>query len=319
MKAARLVSPREFEIVQVDTPKPAPGEVLVRMEHLSVCGSDLRTFDQALPEASYPLPIGAPCHECAGVVEESTDETVKPGQRVVALTYAGGLVEYATMPARNAVPVPETDDPALWVLCQPTGTVLYACQQMGNVLGQRVAVLGQGPIGLTFTHLLERMGATQIIATDVHDYRLEMSKTFGATHTINARRDNVVEAIAEITHGAMVDIAVEAVGVPEARQQVFDVLHPKGLAVIFGMPHGGDVFQFNWWSMYEKLPRMIVVNSRRAGEVVDAVRTCVDLVSQGRLDFSRLVTHRLPFAELGRAYDMFSQRKDGAIKVIISV
>ena len=64
---------------------------------------------------------------------------------------------------------------------------------------------------------------------------------------------------------------------------------------------------------------MIVVNSRRAGEVVDAVRTCVDLVSQGRLDFSRLVTHRVPFEELDRAYDMFAQRKDGAIKVIISV
>jgi threonine dehydrogenase-like Zn-dependent dehydrogenase len=158
-----------------------------------------------------------------------------------------------------------------------------------------------------------------VIVTDVHDYRLEMAKTFGATHTINARRDNVVEAIAEITKGHMADIAVEAVGVPETRQQVFDVLHPKGLAVIFGMPHGGDVFPFNWWTMYEKLPRMIVVNSRRAGEVVEAVRTVVDLVGQGRLDFSRLVTHRVPFENLGEAYDMFAARRDGAIKVVISV
>ena len=319
MKAARLVSPREFEILQVPTPDPQPGEVLVRMEHLSICGSDLRTYDQALPEASYPLAIGTPCHECAGVVEQSMDESVKPGQRVVALTYAGGLVEYATMPARDAVPVPDSEDPALWVLCQPTGTVLYACQEMGSVLGKRVVVLGQGPIGLTFAHLIERMGATQVIVTDVHDYRLEMSKTFGATHTINARRENVVEAIAEITGGAMADIAVEAVGVFETRQQVFDVLHQKGLAIIFGIPHGGDVFPFNWWTMYEKLPRMIVVNSRRAGEVVDAVRTCVDLVAQGRLDFSRLVTHRMPFEDLGRAYDTFAGRKDGAIKVILSV
>ena len=85
------------------------------------------------------------------------------------------------------------------------------------------------------------------------------------------------------------------------------------------MPHGGDVFPFNWWSMYEKLPRMVVVNSRRAGEVNDAVRTCVELVAQGRLDFSRLVTHRVPFDDLGRAYDMFAARRDGAIKVIISV
>jgi threonine dehydrogenase-like Zn-dependent dehydrogenase len=95
-----------------------------------------------------------------------------------------------------------------------------------------------------------------------------VSKKVGATHTINAGREDVVAAVAEITHGEMADIAIEAVGRPEAAHQVFQVLHVHGLAVIFGMTHSEDVFPFDWNAMYEKLPRMIVVNSARAGDVL---------------------------------------------------
>jgi len=319
MKAARIVSPREFDLLEVERPRPQPGEVLVRMEHLAVCGSDLRSYDRVLSEKDYPLPIGRPCHECLGIVEESFDDSVKPGQRVIAVTNAGGLVEYLAVAANLCVPVPEAADPSLWVLCQPAGTVIYAVQQMGSVLGRRVVVLGQGPIGLVFTELLARAGATQIIATDLHDYRLEAARRMGATHTINAARENVAEAVAEITGGAMADVAVEACGRPEAAHQVFETLRLQGLAVIFGIAHIQDVFPFNWTAMYEKVPRMIVTNSLRAGDRVDAVRTCVDLVAQGRLDFAHLVTHRLPFSEIQRAYDLYSGKTSSVLKVLISV
>jgi threonine dehydrogenase-like Zn-dependent dehydrogenase len=289
------------------------------MEHLSVCGSDLRTYDRVLGEADYPLKVGVPCHECFGTVEESRDDAVKPGQRVIAVTNAGGLVEYMALSGKLCVPVPDATDNSLWVLCQPAGTVIYAVQQIGTVLGKRVVVLGQGPIGVMFTDLLARAGATQVIVTDLHDYRLGVAKQVGATHTINASRDNVAEAVAEITGGAMADIAIEACGRPEAAHQVFQTLRQEGLAIIFGMAHSEDVFPFNWMAMYEKLPRVIVTNSARAGNRVEAVRTCVDLVAQGRLDYSYLVTHRLPFADLQRAYDLYSAKTHSAMKVVISV
>jgi threonine dehydrogenase-like Zn-dependent dehydrogenase len=85
------------------------------------------------------------------------------------------------------------------------------------------------------------------------------------------------------------------------------------------MTHTEDVFPFNWGAMYEKLPRMMVINSARANEVVDSVRVCVDLVAQGRLDFSYLVTHRLPFDKLHEAYDLYSAKKDNSIKVLMSM
>ena len=79
------------------------------------------------------------------------------------------------------------------------------------------------------------------------------------------------------------------------------------------------LFPFNWAAMYAKLPRMMVVNANAANAVVESVKTCVDLVAQGRLDFSYLVTHRLPFDRLHAAYELYSNKKDNSIKVLMSL
>ena len=69
MKAARVVGPRQFEILDIETPSPQEGEVLVRMEYASICGSDLINYNKVLPEEDYPLRVGLPCHETSGIVE----------------------------------------------------------------------------------------------------------------------------------------------------------------------------------------------------------------------------------------------------------
>src|SRR5947207_7017989 len=186
MRAVQLVAPQELRFVDIPAPTVAPGEVLVRMEYLAVCGSDLKFYDRDLPPDSYPFPPGRPCHECVGTIEQSSVPELEPGQRVIALVRSGGLVERAAVPADSVVPLPDADvDPALWVLCQPMGTVMYAVERLGSVFGKRVVVVGAGPIGLCFTDLLVRAGASQVIVTDVHDYRLEVAKRIGATDVIN--------------------------------------------------------------------------------------------------------------------------------------
>jgi threonine dehydrogenase-like Zn-dependent dehydrogenase len=312
-----LVGPRRFEFEDAPVPSLNPGEVLVRMEYFSVCGSDLRMYDRVFPEEEYPLRLGAPCHECVGIVEQSRAEGLNPGQRVIALQ-AGGLLEYAAVPARNAVPVPDAGDPALWVLCQPVGTVLYAVQQIGTILGKRVVILGQGPIGLSFTDFIVRGGARQVIVADLHDYRLETAKRLGATHTLNPTRDNVLEAIREITGGEMADVAVEAAGRPETAHQVFDALRLHGTAIIFGIAHDEDVFPFDWNAMTGKLPRMIVTNSARAGDMPDTVAATVDLVQQGRLSLQHLLTHRMGWQDVGRAYEVYSGKLENSLKVVMN-
>jgi len=317
MKAARLVGPRRFAFEDVDMPSPKDGEALVKMEYFSVCGSDLRFYDRTLPEEQYPLAPGAPCHENVGIVQESRDPNLKPGQRVIALQ-AGGLLEYAAVRTRNLVPVPDIGlDPALWVLCQPVGTVLYSVQQIGTILGKRAVIFGQGPIGLSFTQLIAAGGARQVIAVDLLDYRLDMARKLGATHTLNPTRDNVIEAITEITGGNMADVAVEAVGRPETCHQVFEALRMQGTAIIFGIAHDEDVFEFNWTAMTNKLPRMIVTNSARSGDMPDTVAITVDLVSQGRLSVDHLLTHRMSWDEVGRAYETYSGKLENSLKVVM--
>jgi threonine dehydrogenase-like Zn-dependent dehydrogenase len=172
---------------------------------------------------------------------------------------------------------------------------------------------------MMFTDLALRGGATRVIVTDLHDYRLQVARTVGATRTVNAGREDVAAAVADETHGAMADVAIEACGRPEAAHQVFQVLRQQGLACIFGMAHTQDAFEFNWTAMYDKLPRMVVTNSARSGDRVKSVETAVDLVAQGRLDFSYLVTHRLPFKDLQQAYDLYSAKIHSAMKVVIEV
>ena len=317
MKAARLVGPRRFEFEDAPMPSVNEGEVLIKMEYFSVCGSDLRMYDRVLPEEEYPLRLGAPCHEAVGIVQESRDARLKAGQRVIALQ-PGGLLEYATIPARNAVPVPDSADPAAWILCQPVGTVLYSAQQAGSMLGKRVVVLGQGPIGLSFTDFAARAGARQVIVSDLLDYRLDWAKKRGATHTVNATRDSIVEAVQEITGGEMADIAIEACGRPETCHQVFDVLRLQGTALIFGISHDEDVFQFDWNAMANKLPNIIVTNSARTGHMPDTVATTVDLVNQGRLDLSHLLTHRMGWEDVGKAYETYSSKLENSLKVVMS-
>jgi threonine dehydrogenase-like Zn-dependent dehydrogenase len=320
VKAVQLVAPQQLKFVDLPAPVPTQGQVLVRMDYLAVCGSDLKFYDRRLPDVMYPMAAGRPCHECVGTVEVSTVPQFKPGQRVIALTQTGGLVEWSVLPAELLVPLPESDiDPALWVLCQPMGTVLYAVHRIGSVLGKRVVVVGAGPIGLCFTDLMVRHGARQVIVTDVHKYRLETASRLGATHTIDASTEDVRQRVADITGGSMADVSIEACGLSETYQQVFDVLRKQGTVAIFGVPHLEDTFALRWDNVYNKLPNIIVTNSAQAGERTSWVGMCVELVARGRLDLSYLATHRFSWDEVPAAFDIYSTRKDGALKCLIHV
>jgi threonine dehydrogenase-like Zn-dependent dehydrogenase len=321
MRAVQLVAPQELHFVDVPEPKVADGEVLVRMDYLAVCGSDLKFYDRTLPLDAYPLPPGRPCHECVGTIESSTVPEFKKGDRVIALVRSGGLVERAAVPADSLVKLPDDSevDPSLWVLCQPMGTVLYAVERLGSVLGKTVVVVGAGPIGLCFTDLLVRAGASRVIVTDIHDFRLEVARKLGATHTINAANEDVAARVAEITDGAMADASVEACGLRETYQQIFDVLRVQGTVIIFGIPHLEDEFPFDWSAAYSKLPTIVVTNSAAAGERGQYVAMAVDMVEKGRLDLSYLATHRVGWQELPQAFDMYASQKDRTLKCIIAL
>jgi L-iditol 2-dehydrogenase len=320
MKAARITSPRRFEFIDEEMPVPEEGQVRIRVERVSVCGSDLRTYDPVLAEEEYPLPVGRPCHEVLGVIEESRTNELHEGQRVIVLpTTTGGLVEHLVESPSRIIPIPDDGgDLAVWLMCQPMGTVLHSCQRTGSVLGKSVAVLGQGAIGLNFTTWMARQGATQVIVVDNLDYRLELARELGATHVINAVRDDVGAAVAEITGGEGADVVIEAAGEMDTVNQAVHVVRRYGHVTFFGVTWDG-FFPFDFATMFDKQITTVATSSARSGNPTKAIKECVDIVAQGRLDLSRLVTHRTTFDDVQQAYDMYSEKLDNVIKVVMTM
>src|SRR5437870_5417723 len=129
MKAAQLVGPKLFEFIDVERPTITDGECLIKLERVSICGSDIRHgYGPLYSQEHYPLAVGRPCHECAGVVVESRTAAFHEGQRVIVLPGAGmgGLTEYLASNPSRMIALPDHGDLTEWIMCQPSGSVSRA-------------------------------------------------------------------------------------------------------------------------------------------------------------------------------------------------
>ncbi len=321
MKAARLSSPKNFEFIDIDTPAPVDGECLVKLERVSVCGSDIRHgYGPIEPEEHYPMDPGRPCHELAGVIVDSRTDAYHEGQRVIVIPSRGlgGLCEYAVSDPGRMILLPDEGSLAEWVMCQPSGTVLYSCRQMGSVLSKNVVIFGQGSIGLSFTMITSRMGARNVIAVDPLDYRLEKAKQLGATHTVNPDKQSVTEAVQEITRGEGADIAVEAAGYPDTFNEVFRQVRQFGTAIIFGI-QSDDFVPLEHNLLMDKQPTIIPTTGARSGDPISQIADIVALRQRGWCDPGQLITHQIAFSQVQQAYDMYEQRTDNVIKVVMNI
>ena len=324
MRAAQLVGPKQFSFTDVPTPTVGQGNVLIEIERWSICGSDIRNlYGAVLPEQSYPAPIGNPGHEIAGRIVESRSDRWDVGQRVIALPHGrdDALVEHYEVLPNRMIAIPDEGDPGDWLMCQPSGTVLYACQQLGTLLGKSVLILGQGPIGLTFTAIFARSGARKVIGSDLLDYRLDFARRFGATHTLNPMDVPIHDAVSEILDGELPDLVVEAAGYPDTLQLGLDLVSEFGTLVMFGLQQRA--------SDENPVPRLRIERFRRSnatllatasGHMADPtghIARMVELKQRGWWDPSTMITHRTTFENIQDAYDLYDSRKDGIVKVVI--
>lgn len=320
MKAARLTAPRTFEFVEIDTPRPGPGECLVQLEQVSVCGSDVHlSYDGHLPEEMYPLQPGRPGHECAGTVVETRDAAFREGQRVIVVPRQhDGLVECVLGDEKNLVVLPEYGGLDEWVLCQPAASALYAAKQWGVAAGKSVAILGQGSIGLYFTMIAERFGALKIIGIDLEDYRLDKAREFGATHTFNPSREDPIARVQEITRGDGADIVVDASADPNGLDICLHLVARGGTVIGFSLIGLDARATFRHMDWMRKTARIIPTAFRGSGEA-SVIREIVELRERGWIDPGKLKTHSMPWSRIQDAFELYADRKDGVIKVVMSL
>ncbi len=323
MKAAQLVGPRNFEIVDVPQPEVRAGNCLVQIESWSICGSDIRnTYGTVLPEEEYPKPIGHPGHEIAGTVVESFSNEFDEGDRVIVLPMGDiGLVEYMEALPGRMIRIPDESGFHEWLMCQPSGTVLYACQQIGTLMGKNVAVIGQGAIGLSFTAMIARSGAKTLIAADLFDYRLDYSKKFGATHVVNPSKEPLQESVTEILGGEQPDVIIEAAGYPDSLHNALNMVKSYGTVVMFGIqqrhPEQDFVVEMDCSGFRNRNAILVSIAAGHTKDVRTHIETMIELKQRGWWDPAEMITHRLKFDDVKQAYDMYTDRDDGVVKVVM--
>ena len=263
---------------------------------------------------------GRPCHELAGVIVESRTDAYHEGQRVIVIPSrgTGGLMEYLVSSPDRMILLPDEGPLDEWVMCQPPGTVLYSCKRMDSVLQKNILILGQGSIGLSFTMISSRMGARSVMVVDPLDYRLEKSVQMGATHTINPDKDDLTEAVMEITRGAGPDIVVEAAGYPDTFNEAFRQVRQFGSVILFGI-QSDDFVPIEHNLLMEKQPTIFPTTGARSGDPISQIQDMVSLRERGWCEPADLITHRLPFSDVQKAYDMYEQRQDNIIKVVMDI
>jgi S-(hydroxymethyl)glutathione dehydrogenase/alcohol dehydrogenase len=249
--------------------------------------------------------------------------------------YEGGQAEYVRVPYANEGPriVPDSlsDEEVLFLTdIFPTGYTAIDWAEMKG--GETVAVFGCGPVGLMAQKVAWLKGASKVIALDVEDYRLAMSKTVNKTETINARDKDAIEKIRALTNGRGADVCVDAVGM-EADHSMWDkvgnIIHlQKGyinalLMAFDAVRRGGTVsivgvygYPYDNFPLHQIFDKGIKIRAGQA-PVHKYIDHLAELVTSGKVKLNDIITHRMPLSDAPEAYKIFNEKKDNCVKVIL--
>ncbi len=263
MKALRYPAWNVLDIADVDEPVLAPGEVILDVAAVGICGSELEAVAHRSPRRTPPLVMGHEfCGEVIAVAPDVTD--VKLGDRVVAnslipcgrcrdcrrgashlcpdrgifgMNRPGAFAERVAVPARVLLPLPERVSPLQGALVEPLANGVHVWSRLSAKFPETVVVIGCGTIGLLALQVAKAGGALRLLAVDTSDTRLEMAQAVGAEPLFNPRRDGVVAEIRAFTRGRGADVVIDAVGAPATRRMAVDAVRPGGEVVWIGT-HG---------------------------------------------------------------------------------
>ena len=323
MWAQTLSGPFRFERVEIEAPDPAalpPRHVLLAPHAGGICGSDLPNFRGAV----WPHPAaedgwgatrapGFPLHEVVGEIVASRHPDHSPGDLVVGwasmfdgiaelvVTDGDGLAGYDTgLPATTAV------------MLQPLACVLYAVEQLGDVSGQTVAVIGQGPIGLLFSHVLKARGAARVTGVDPVD-RTDVASVFGVDEMVTARAERWAGGLSDAERPSVV---VEAVGHQiSTLQPALDAVAPGGQVFYFGVPDD-PVYPFDMLTFLRKNLTL------RSGVTLERRRVLADagtyLAAHPALR-DCYVTHVHPVADVEAAFSAAIAPRPGQAKIALDM
>jgi threonine dehydrogenase-like Zn-dependent dehydrogenase len=341
MRGVTFLGDRKLQLMEFPDPSPGPHDVVVEIKASGMCGSDLKfyrasgeTSSLGLGKVSGPVIAGhEPCGVVAAIGSAVDERSARIGARVMVHHYTGcgacphcrtgwsqmcvngstvygvtghgAHAPYMKVPAHTLVPLPDdlSFSTGAAISCG-TGTAYQALRRMQLAGGDSIAVVGQGPVGLSATQLAAAMGA-RVIALDVSAARLARAKEFGADALIDPKSDDAVAAIRTLTHGTGADLALDTSGTADGRLIAVRGARAWGTACFVG--EGGDVTIDVSPHMLRK--QLTIIGSWTFSTSVQA--DCARFIADRRIAVDRLFTHRWQLADADEAYRLFDRQTQG--------
>lgn len=349
MKANVFHGKDDIRVEEVERPHAGVGEAVIRVTLTTICGTDLHIL-----RGEYPVKPGLVIgHEPVGVIEELgvgvTGHEIGDRVLVGAITPCGqcraclsgqlsqcghgegyeaiggwrfgntingAQAEYLLVPnaQANLAKIPDGLSDEQVVLLADIASTGFSGAESGNIrIGDSVVVFAQGPIGLCATAGAKLMGATLIIGVDGDDNRLAMSRRMGADVTLDYRNVDVVAEVQRLTGGGA-DVAIEALGTQQTFESAIRCLRPGGTLSSLGVYSGK--LQLPYDAFAAGLGDHRIVTTLCPGGK-ERMRRLLEVVRNGRVDFTPLLTHTFPLDKIRDAYELFGSRADGMLKVAI--
>ena len=347
MKAAVLFDYGDLRVTEVPVPTLNPGEALVNVNSVAICGSDPAIIAKGWK--GYPkLGEFIPGHEFTGTVVDIAPDVIElsVGDRVAVephkgcgrcenclrgyyttcLNYGnyeighrhygfstnGGYAEYAACHVNTLHKLPDSISFEEGALLTGAGTVLYGYDRIGWVRpGEIVVVTGPGAVGLMSAHIAKILGAGTVILTGTREERLSVGRELGADITINVREVDPIKEIMALTNGIGADMVVECSGQPGPAAEALEIVRKNGRISYNGIYHEKVTLQLDKIVQWN-----LLITGPKAEGMLNLGRA-IPLLADGRMNFKPLITHSFSLDEINIAFDTFTGRVGGAIKVIV--
>ena len=343
-KAAYMTGVNKMEIREIAVPVPKEKEILLKVEYVGICGSDVHYLEHGkigdfVVNGDFILG-----HECAGTVVAigSGVENLKVGDKVAlepgctcgqcefcksgrynlcpdveflaTPPYHGCLMNYIAFPENMAFKLPNMISTKEGALVEPLAVGMHAAKQGNVTLGDTVVILGSGTIGLTTLLACKAFGATDIIVVDVLSKRLEYAKKLGATTVINAVEvDDVLAEIQKLTKNKGADVVIETAGSAKTIAQTPYIVKNGGCIVLVGMAPQ-DIIEYNFAKIMAKEAQIKSVFRYR-----NIYPQAIKAISKGVIDISGIVTHEFAFNDVAKAFDFVINNKQDVVKAVIKI
>ncbi|MBK5210989.1 MAG: galactitol-1-phosphate 5-dehydrogenase [Coriobacteriia bacterium] len=342
MKACVLEDIGKLVYKEVETPVAGEGEVLLKIRACGICSSDI---DRVLKTGTYHFPT-IPGHEFAGeivAVGAGVDSgyigkraavfpllpcKVCPSCRderyVHCFDYSyfgsrcdGAFAEYLAVPLWNTVIFPDSLSFDEAALCEPTAVALHAVAKAKVDSESTVVVIGSGTIGIIIALRAKQLGAKEVVVVGTSERKMEFVRSLGISKAINAKAEDVVDGVREITSQRGADIVFECVGSDSSLETSLSVTKKMGHIIVVGNPHGDMSIERNayWKILRNELTLTGVWNSSYNSQTNDW-KDALEFIARDDVDLAKLITHRFSLEQHKAAFDAITDRNEFTVKVM---